>query len=273
VSQLELSNRRLNVVGPINSDVRQLPIWLNFSMTSDRPNLPEQVLQPPVEAGGAPPSDDLFAAGLRGFGPLGILAMLVIIAGQILAPLNAVLVLVWARRSRTPWHEIGYVRPQSWIGGLVVGLAFGGAFKFLMKAIVMPLLGADPINQAYHFLAGNGPAAAVFVPVLIIKAGFGEETFFRGYMFERLGKLLGQSSGAKVVTVLVTSVFFASLHYIEQGLAGVQQATITGLVFGTIFAFTGRIWVLMCAHVAFDLTALAMIYWGLESNVAHLVFK
>ena len=242
-------------------------------MTIDGPKLTEQVLQPPVEAGGAPPSDDPFAADLRGFGPLGILAMLVIIAGQILAPLNALLVLVWARRSRTPWHEIGYVRPRSWIAGLVVGLAFGGAFKFLMKAIVMPLLGADPINQAYHFLAGNGPAAALFVPVLIIKAGFGEETFFRGYLFERLGKLYGQSPGAKVLTVLVTSIFFASLHYFEQGSAGVQQAAITGLVFGTIFAFTGRIWMLMCAHAAFDLTALAMIYWRLESNVAHLVFK
>jgi CAAX protease family protein len=242
-------------------------------MTIDGPKLTEQVLQPPVEAGGAPPSDDPFAADLRGFGPLGILAMLVIIAGQILAPLNALLVLVWARRSHTPWHEIGYVRPQSWLAGLVVGLAFGGALKFLMKVIVMPLLGADPINQAYHFLAGNGPAAALFVPVLIIKAGFGEETFFRGYLFERLGKLYGQSPGARVLTVLVTSIFFASLHYFEQGSAGVQQAAITGLVFGTIFAVTGRIWMLMCAHAAFDLTALAMIYWGLESDVAHLVFK
>ena len=87
-------------------------------MTIDEPKLTEPVLQPPVEAGGAPPSDDPFAADLRGFGPLGILAMLVIIAGQILAPLNALLVLVWARRSHTPWHEIGYGRPQSWLAGM-----------------------------------------------------------------------------------------------------------------------------------------------------------
>jgi uncharacterized protein len=242
-------------------------------MSIDGPKLTEQVLQPPIAAGGPPPSDDPFAAALRGFGPLGMLAMIVIIAGQVLAPLNALLVLVWAKRSHTPWRKIGYVRPQSWIAGLVVGVVFGGAFKFLMKAIVMPLFGADPINQAYHFLAGNGPAAALFVPVLIIKAGFGEETFFRGYLFERLGKLYGQSAAARVLTVLVTSVFFASLHYFEQGSAGVQQAAVTGLVFGTIFALTGSIWMLMCAHAAFDLTALAMIYWRLEFTVAHLVFK
>jgi len=224
-------------------------------------------------SGATLPLDDRFAAGLRGFGPLGILAILVIVAGQIVAPFNAVLVLVWAKRSRTPWREIGYVRPQSWIGSLVVGLVFGIAFKFLMKAIVMPLLGADPINQTYHFMVGNGLAAAAFILVLIIKAGWGEETFFRGYLFERLGKLFGQSLGAKVVTVLATSIFFASFHYFDQGLAGVEQAVISGLVFGTIFAIRGQIWMLMCAHAAFDLTALALIYWNLEPNVAHLIFK
>jgi len=53
----------------------------------------------------------------------------------------------------------------------------------------------------------------------------------------------------------------------------VEQAAIVGLVFGTIFAVTGRIWMLMCAHAAFDLVALALIYWNLESEVAHLVFQ
>ncbi len=216
---------------------------------------------------------DHFADGLRGFGPLGLFAVLVIAAGQIVAPLSAVLVLAWAKLSRTPWREIGYVRPKSWIGSLVVGIAVGVVFKFLLKAIVMPLLGADPINQAYHYLAGNPTAAAPLVFQMIITAGFGEETFFRGYMFERLGKLLGQGLGAKIVTVLATSIIFAALHYFEQGLAGAQQATITGLVFGTIFAVTGRIWMLMVAHAAFDLTALAIIYWNLEAAVAHFVFK
>jgi membrane protease YdiL (CAAX protease family) len=124
--------------------------------------------------------DDRFADALRGFGPVGIFAMLVIVAGQIVAPLSAVLVLVWVKLSRTPWREIGYVRPRSWIGGLVVGIAVGVVFKFLLKTIVMPLLGANPINQAYHHLAGNPTAAAPLVLQMIITAGFGEETFSAG---------------------------------------------------------------------------------------------
>ncbi len=244
-------------------------------MTSDASKLPEQVLKVPVEARAALSFGDRFAAGLRGFGPLGILAVLVILlpGNYPFAPLSAVLVLVWVRLSRTPWREIGYVRPKSWPVTVAVGIAFGIAFKFLMKAIVMPLLGADPINRAYHYLAGNRAALPGIVYTMIVVAGFGEETFFRGWMFERLGKLFGSSVWAKTLIVLLISVLFGLAHYADQGLAGVEQATTTGLVFGTTFAITGRIFMLMVAHAAFDLTAVAIIYWNLESKVAHFIFQ
>ncbi len=137
----------------------------------------------------------------------------------------------------------------------------------------MPLLGADPINHAFHYLAGNRAALPAALYAMIIGAGFGEETVFRGYMFERFGKLFGHGVWAKTLIVLLTAGWFGLVHYPVQGLAGVEQATITGLVYGTIFAVTGRIFMLMCAHAAFDLTALAIIYWNLESKVAHLVFR
>jgi membrane protease YdiL (CAAX protease family) len=106
---------------------------------------------------------------------------------------------------------------------------------------------------------------------MIVGAGFGEETLFRGYMFERFGKLFGTGAWARTLVVLLTSAWFGLDHYAVQGLAGAEQATIVGLVFGTMFAATGRIWILMFAHAAFDLTALAIIYWDLESRVAHLI--
>ena len=92
-------------------------------------------------------------------------------------------------------------------------------------------------------------------------------------MFERLGKLFGSSAWAKTLIVLLTSAWFGVIHYPVQGLAGAEQATIFGLVFGTIFAIRGRIFMLMVAHAAFDVIAVAIIYWDLESEVAHLIFK
>lgn len=243
-------------------------------MPNDASKSTEQILNISGETLAVTPSDDQVAAGLRGFGPLGILAILVILfAGNYpFVPLSAILVLLWVWRSRTPWREIGYVRPRSWIGALAVGITFGVAFKFLMKAIVMPLLGAPPINQAFQYLAGNRAALPAAIYAMIVVAGFGEETVFRGYLFERLGKLFGTGVWAKTLIVLLTSVVFGLGHYSLQGLAGVEQATIFGLVFGMIMAVTGLIVMLMVAHAAFDLTALAMIYWNLESKVARLIF-
>jgi CAAX protease family protein len=243
-------------------------------------DVPEAALSPPVHTGAALAADDAFAARLRGFGPLGIVAILLIllignvILGRFLVlPLGGVLVLGWAWLSRTPWSELGYARPASWARTVAGGVALGVAFKLLMKAVVMPLLGADPINQAYHFLAGNRSLLPVAVFSMIVGAGFGEETLFRGFAFERLGKLFGPGAGAKTAIVAITSVWFGLVHYPVQGLAGAEQALIVGLVFGTIFAATRSLWMLMCAHAAFDLTALAIIYWDVEAKAAHIVFK
>ena len=229
-------------------------------------------------AGAALPYGDRFAADLRGFGPVGILALIaILLAGNVtvanvVVPLDGILVLAWVRWSRTPWREIGYVRPTSWIGGLAAGLAFGCAFKLLMKVIVMPILGAPAINPAYHYLVQNRAMLPTAV-ISMVAAGVGEETVFRGFLFERLYKVLGTGAGARASIVLITTAVFSAGHYVNLGLVGVEQAVFTGLVFGTIFAFTGRVWMLMWAHAGFDLSALAIIYWNIESEVAHLVVK
>lgn len=235
---------------------------------------PSELTSPPKAFGDDPPAADEVARRLRGFGPIGILAFLLILAGNaVFVPLTAILVLVWAWLSRTPWREIGYRRSRNWLRTLAVGLVFGAAFKLLMKAIVMPLLGAPPINQAFHYLVGNQAALPGILYVVLVGAAFGEETFFRGYLFERFGKLFGSGVWAKTLIVLLTSAWFAWEHYSLQAMPGVQQAAIVGLVFGTIFAVTGNIWVLIIAHAAFDLTAVAIIYWDLELQVAHFIFR
>lgn len=83
------------------------------------------------------------ARQLRGFGWVGIAAILVILAGNLLfVPLSALLVLAWAPASQTPWSAIGFVRPRSWLRSVAIGLVFGAFLKLVLKAVVMPLLGA-----------------------------------------------------------------------------------------------------------------------------------
>ena len=207
-------------------------------------------------------------AKLRGFGPFGLLAILLILAaGFVAGPLGAaLLVLLWRWLSKTPWTELGYVRPS--VKSILIAIPAGILFKLVMKALVMPLFGADPVNHAFHFLAGNKAAIPVMLFTFIFVAGFGEETFFRGWMFERLGKLAGN-----IAALLIATTLFAAAHYSGQGVTGVEQAAITGLVFGIIFLRTRSIVPLMVAHAAFDLTAYALIYWNWETKVAGLIFK
>lgn len=218
---------------------------------------------------------DEIAQALRGFGPLGILAMVVILlAGNVgPVPLGGILALAWAWRSCTPWREIGYVTPHSWARTIALGIAFGIAFKVLMKALVMPLFGAEPTNAAFQYLVGNRAALPAALWSVTVVAAFGEETVMRGFLFERLGKLFGPGVGVKALIVVVGAAVFGLAHYSLQGLAGVQQGAVVGLVHGAIFAVTGRLWFLIVAHAAFNVTAVAMIYWNVESAVAHLVFR
>jgi membrane protease YdiL (CAAX protease family) len=213
------------------------------------------------------------AERLRGFGPVGIAAIVVILAASVLfMPLGAVLVLVWARQSATPMRELGFARPPSIARDLLVAIALGVGLKVVLKAIVMPLFGAPAINPIYHYIAGNAAALPGILSTVIV-ASFVEEVVFRGYLFERLGRLLGDRTGAKLAIVLVTSGLFGLAHLRSQGVFGAEQSVISGLVFGTIFAVTRRLWIPIAAHLAFDITAVAIIYFDVETTIARFLFN
>jgi membrane protease YdiL (CAAX protease family) len=120
--------------------------------------------------------------------------------GSLAIPVATVLVLVWVRSSGTPWRDIGFARPRSWPGVVAAGAVLGGLLKLAMKALVMPLLGADPVNPTYHYLAGNRAMLPAAIVTMLV-AGFSEETVFRGFLFERLGKLFGSGVAAKAAIV------------------------------------------------------------------------
>ena len=217
--------------------------------------------------------DMRFAEKLRGFGPVGIIAFVIVVAGVLLTPpVAAALGLIWLWLSRTPARELGLARPKSWAVTIFGGILLGIALKFIMKAVVLPVMGADPINHSFHYLAHNDAAALDFAAYAIYGAGFSEEFFFRGYLFERLGKLFGQNKLAIITIIVLTTGLFGLAHF-QQGPFGVVNALFTGLTVAIIYAITRNLWFVIVTHAVFDLTALAMIYYDVEPEVAHLIFK
>ena len=183
------------------------------------------------------------------------------------------LVFIWARYSNTPLQDLGFRPPPNWTVAIVAGLLLGISLKLVLKSVVMPLLGAPAINAPYHYLVGNTAALPWLITIVLISASFGEEVFFRGYLFERLGKIFGTDKVGLAGTVLLSSALFALGHYRDQGLPGVEQAAMTGVVFGGAYAWRKQIWIPMIMHAGYDLTAIAIIYWNWEESIATLIFR
>lgn len=194
----------------------------------------------------------------------------VFVAPMVPIPVGGMLALLWARSSGTPLRALGYVRPRSWPLAVTAGIVCGVGCKLLMKAVVLPLFGADPINHAYHFLAGNRALLPAGLYTSLV-AALGEETVFRGYLFERIGRALGGRASARAVAIVITSLLFAAAHLPDQGWTGALQALFTGAMFATMFAVSGSLALPMVAHAAFDLTAIVIIVFQLETRVAHLL--
>lgn len=71
---------------------------------------------------------------------------------------------------------------------------------------------------------------------------------------EILPEIYSLTDGASFFTTL-----FGSLHFVQG---------IVGLVFGAVHLLNRRrLWTLIVAHASFDLTSLAIIYFGLEERI------
>ena len=232
-------------------------------------NQPEPILSP------RPPREpNRVVKALRGVGPVGIGVAIAIIASGFMygTRVCAPLVLLWVLFTRTPWRDLGFVRPKSWTLAIAGGVLAGLVCKLVMKAFVMPLLGAPDVNPNYSQFVGNTGALPGLILYMIFVAGLGEELMFRGFMFERLGRLLGSSRNARIAMVLITATIFRVGHYPEQGYTGATQAFIIALMVGTYFAISRNIWPVIIMHATFDIFSVLIVYFGLESRVANFVF-
>ena len=70
----------------------------------------------------------------------------------------------------------------------------------------------------------------------------------RAYLITRLSTLLGSRIGALVIS---TALF--ALYHCYQGPAGVMGAAMTGLIFGTMFLLTRRLWPIALGHAGNNL--------------------
>jgi membrane protease YdiL (CAAX protease family) len=82
-----------------------------------------------------------------------------------------------------------------------------------------------------------------------ISAGFGEEMFFRGFLISRLQTSFNGIKFASAISVLLAALLFGYVHFYYQGLAGLVNAGVIGVIFGVYFLiFKRNLWPLVIAH-------------------------
>src|SRR4030095_15244375 len=164
---------------------------------------------------------------------------------EILLPVAAFVLFISRKKERLGWASVGLQRPALgntaiWVLITFVGVALAIALAFgFIKLFSLPLGNVD--SKAYDAL----PTWVLLV--VIIRAGFVEELFCRGYAIERVQSL----TGSLIFAAGIPLVIFAVSHY-RQGQAGIIIAMLTGAVLTGVYVYKRNLWITITVHFLGD---------------------
>jgi membrane protease YdiL (CAAX protease family) len=143
------------------------------------------------------------------------------------------------------WDSVGLQRPALgntalWVFITMLCLVPAGALAFgLIKLLALPVGSADA--------ASYDKLPRLVMLLVIVRAGFIEEFFYRGYAIDRLQRLTGNRFWAWCFPL----VLFAVVHY-RQGWAGILIAFLTAVVLTWVFLRKRNLWINVTAHFIVD---------------------
>lgn len=169
----------------------------------------------------------------------------VLIRELIIFALAGVLLLFIKYKEGLDWDSIGMQRPSAgntalWVLITSIGVTLSFALAFGIINICGWSYGsADP--SAFDAL----PAWVLLV--VIVRAGFIEELFYRGYAIERLQSLTGN----RFLSALLPLLLFALFHY-RTGPAGITIALLSGAVMTAVYVYKRNLWITITTHFLAD---------------------
>lgn len=164
------------------------------------------------------------------------------------------------------WTSVGLARPQSWKRAAIVGLLAGIGLLLLELFVSYPLLtyltGTPPDLSDFRPIVGNFKLFLITMAAIWIIAVLGEELVYRGYLMNRIAGLGGGTQANWAVSLVMVSVLFGAGH-IDQGITGMTENIINGLLLGLLYLACGRNLVPpIIAHGLTNTADLILIYMG-----------
>ena len=179
------------------------------------------------------------------------------------------LVFSWAA-TRTPLGDLGVrwpKRPLRLLLGatlLAVGMnAFGRTFLW---PTLYRIFGQRDLRYL-GAIEGNLDVVLALLPFIWLSAAICEEIVYRGFIQQRLERILGGGLVGNAAAIALTSLIFAANHAV-QGLSGMIQTFIVSCVLGAIFVRSRHNLVLMILiHGVWDTFSVTVMYFGLKWGV------
>lgn len=175
-------------------------------------------------------------------------------------------VLAWLslRLRRLSWSDVGLRLYRNWRATLLIGVAAGIAIELLELFCTQPLLvritGQMPDLSAFNRVAGNVRWFAISLALTWTLFAFGEELVFRGYLMDRLARLFRGTRSGWALALLTTSLVFGLSHF-QQGITGVTENALDGLILGALYLRLGcNLAVPIVAHGITDTIDLALLF-------------
>lgn len=162
------------------------------------------------------------------------------------------------------WRDVGFRLYRDWPTTLAIGVAAGIAMELLELFCTQPLLvritGQMPDLSAFSRVAGNVRWLATSLALTWTLFAFGEELVFRGYLMDRIAGLLGRTARGWAVALLTASLVFGLSHF-QQGITGVSENVVDGLILGAIYLkLGGNLAVPIVAHGVTDTVDLVLLF-------------
>jgi membrane protease YdiL (CAAX protease family) len=171
---------------------------------------------------------------------------------------------LWVRK--VGWRGVGMKVYKSWKVTLALGIAAGVALEiielFITQPILVKWLGKQPDLDIFLALRGNVKWTLLALLGAWTLAAFGEEMVYRGYLMNRVADLFNRTRGAWIVSLIVVHLGFGLAHA-YQGITGVIDEGLMGLLLGLIYLRTGRnLAVPIVAHGVSDSIDFLLIFLG-----------
>jgi membrane protease YdiL (CAAX protease family) len=170
------------------------------------------------------------------------------------------------RLRRLSWRGVGLKWYVTWRNTLALGVTAGvllEAFElFVSQPLLIRFLQKPPDLSDFRNLAGNIKLTLIFIALAWILAAFGEELVYRGYLMNRVADLMDRTRAAWLVSLIAVHFGFGLAHA-YQGMTGVLDEGLMGLLLGVMYLRTGKnLSVPIVAHGVQDSIDFILIFLG-----------